>query len=108
MENEPDVEGTLYIPDWDEFLEQVQEREPHRWVYDSQQLSGPMGDGGMPNIMTQLTTTPAYQLFLATIDLAGCIDFQQEELPDAFHLSRRFGGWSDFIATIVGGAIAQD
>jgi hypothetical protein len=64
------AEGTLYVDDWDEFLELVNTHETHRWILGNH-LQGPMGEGDMPDIMKQLITTPAYHLFLGAIDIVA-------------------------------------
>ncbi|HEV8068639.1 MAG TPA: hypothetical protein VGP76_12950 [Planctomycetaceae bacterium] len=107
VQNEQPVEGTLGIVDWEEFLDQVRKREPHRWTTD-EQLPGPMGEGGLPNIMRQLTTTPAYQLFLAAVDVVARLGLQHVGRPEPRHfleyyVIRAFGALDGFIPTVVEG-----
>jgi hypothetical protein len=106
-QNEQPVEGTLGIVDWDEFLQQVGKLEPHRWTTDPQ-LPGPMGEGGMPNIMRQLKTTPTFQLFLAAMDVAAFLGVYQVGKPQQPHflpyfVSRRFGELAGFVPSVVEG-----
>jgi len=106
-ENEQPIEGTLGIVDWDEFLAQVREREPHRWTTDPR-LPGPMGEGGLPNVMRQLKTTPAYQLFLAGIDVATFLGLCQVGVPEQphflpYYVIRHSGQLVGFIPTVVEG-----
>src|SRR5206468_1601492 len=89
VQNEQPVEGTLGIVDWEEFLGQVREREPHRWTTDPQ-LPGPMGEGGLPSVMRQLTTTPAYQLFLAGMDVTVFLGHYQVGRPEPRHFLEYF------------------
>jgi hypothetical protein len=106
-ENGQPIEGTLAIVDWEEFLGQVQERNPGHWA-SSPQLPGPMGEGGLPAIMRQLTTTPTYQLFLAAMDLTAFLYLYQSGTPDDYHflpylVYRQFGALSGFVPTVTGG-----
>jgi hypothetical protein len=106
-DDEEPVEGTLGIVDWDEFVGQVREREPARWVSDSR-LSGPMGEGDLPKIVRQVKTTPAYQLFLAAMDVAAFLGLYQSGGPDplnflTYSVFRRFVELRWFVPTITDG-----
>ena len=67
-----------------------------------------MGEGGVHDIVRQLTTTPAYQLFLAGVDVAAFLILDEHRIPERpqflpYYFARRFGEMSGFIPSVMGG-----
>src|SRR5438128_2168394 len=64
-------EAHVQIADWPLLLDQVRERSLSRWKY--ARVNPPMGEPAMQALLTPVSNTPAYQLFLAGFDIAETI-----------------------------------
>jgi len=67
-----------------------------------------MGEGGMRDVVRQVATTPAYQLFLAAVDIAVVTELYQRGNPEQFGFlpflaARNFGELTRFLPAVVSG-----
>jgi hypothetical protein len=59
----------LQPADWPAFVEQIKTRSLARWKY-SGKMPAPLGNAAFQRLLNQVNSTPSYQLFLASVDIA--------------------------------------